>query len=193
MPEPHTTNLQTMANYHESCSPGIRAIAETFNPAMAYNALDLSRWSWPLMSSQLRSPCRSFAHFGYSLTRGRIFSMAAHSADTLQASVGMVRLRLPNRFLPCGWGCIASDRTPHLIGWLFEGVQQDLHLQCFNCRLPRERRYGSCLFLPGRHPCHTVRARSELRSILLLHQTASSSLRLSLFRHALLVITPLST
>lgn len=136
-----------MANYHESCSPGIRAIAETFNPAMAYNALDLSRWSWPLMSSQLRSPCRSFAHFGYSLTRGRIFSMAAHSADTLQASVGMVRLRLPNRFLPCGWGCIASDRTPHLIGWLFEGVQQDLHLQCFNCRLPRERRYGSCLFL----------------------------------------------
>ena len=193
MPEPHTTNLQTMANYHESCSPGIRAIAETFNPAMAYNALDLSRWSWPLMSSQLRSPCRSFAHFGYSLTRGRIFSRAAHSADTLQASVGMVRLRLPDRFLPCGWGCIASDRTPHLIGWLLARVQQDLHLQCFNCRLPRERRYGSCLFLPRRHPCHTVRARCELRSILLLHQTASSSLRLSLFRHALLVITPLST
>ncbi len=136
MPEPHTTNLQTMANYHESCSPGISAIAETFNPTMAYNALDLSRWSWPLMSSQLRSPCRSFAHFGYSLTRGRIFSMAAHSADTLQASVGMVRLRLPDRFLPCGWGCIASDRTPHLIGWLFEGVQQDLHLQCFNVDCP---------------------------------------------------------
>nr|DAW28949.1 MAG TPA: hypothetical protein [Caudoviricetes sp.] len=30
--------------------------------------------------------------------------MAAHSAVTLQASVGMVRLRLPDRFLPCGWG-----------------------------------------------------------------------------------------
>ena len=69
------------------------------------------------MSSQLRSLCRSFAHFGYLLTRGRIFSMAAHSADTLQASVGMVRLRLPDRFLPCGLGlyCQRSNPSPHRV------------------------------------------------------------------------------
>lgn len=43
--------------------------------------------------------------------------MAAHSADTLQASVGMVRLRLPDRFLPCGLGlyCQRSNPSPHRV------------------------------------------------------------------------------
>lgn len=59
-------------------------------PYTTAHLIHLSRWSSVLISSHLPILCRSFAHFGYLLTRGRVFSMATHSADTLQASVGMV-------------------------------------------------------------------------------------------------------
>lgn len=71
------------------------------------------RWSEPLISSQFRILCPFFAHFGYLLTRGGVFSLASQSAYTLQALVGMVRLRLPNRFVLCSGGyCQRSNPSP---------------------------------------------------------------------------------
>lgn len=84
--------------------------------------LYFSRWSSPLMSSQLWSLCPFVAHFGYLLTRGRIFSMAAHSAYTLQALVGMVSAPTAESLSALAGGVIASDRTPHLCGWLLAPV-----------------------------------------------------------------------
>ena len=73
--------------------------------------LYLSRWSSPLMSSQLRNLCQSFARSSYSLLRGCHFEPCPRPADN--AIIG-----LTDRFIPCG-GIIASDQTPHLFGWLF--------------------------------------------------------------------------
>lgn len=75
--------------------------------------LYFSRWSSQLMSSQLWNLCPFVAHFGYLLTCGGIFSLASQSADTLQASVGMVRLRLPDRFRLMA-GLLPAIETPRL-------------------------------------------------------------------------------
>ena len=73
--------------------------------------LYLSRWSSPLMSSQLRNLCQSFARSSYSLLRGYHIEPCPRPADN--AIIG-----LTDRFIPCG-GVTASDQTPHLFGWLF--------------------------------------------------------------------------
>lgn len=70
--------------------------------------LHLSRWSSPLMSSQLRNLCQSFARSSYSLLRGYHFEPCPRPADN--AIIG-----LTDRFLPCG-GVSASNQTPHLCG-----------------------------------------------------------------------------
>lgn len=70
--------------------------------------LHLSRWPSPLISSQLRILCQSFAHFSYLLLRGYHFEPCPRPAD--DAIIG------PNgSLLPCG-GVSASNQTPHLYG-----------------------------------------------------------------------------
>lgn len=73
--------------------------------------LYLSRWSSPLMSSQLRNLCQSFARSSYSLLRGYHFEPCPRPADN--AIIG-----LTDRFIPCG-GVTASDQTPHPLGGYF--------------------------------------------------------------------------
>ena len=79
-----------------------------------HNIAYLSRWSSSLISSQLQS-CASLLRASYPDLRGYHFEPCPWPAD--EGIIG-----LPVRFLPCGWGDFASERTPHLYGWLLAPV-----------------------------------------------------------------------
>lgn len=82
--------------------------------------LHLSRWPSPLISSQLRILCQSFAHFSYLLLRGYHFEPCPRPAD--DAIIG-----LTDRF------CLAAELVPaikpltYMVATL--GVRQDSNLQ----------------------------------------------------------------